>query len=58
MEAKEYVERRLKENGNELIIETKKRGKWRRWLATVYLKDSTKTLNEELVEQGLAEIVK
>lgn len=54
MEAKEYVEKRLKDNGNELIIETKKRGKWRRWLATVYLNDSPKTLNEELVEQGLA----
>lgn len=54
MAAKEYVERRLNENGNELIIETKKRGKWRRWLATVYLNDSTKTLNEELVVEGLA----
>ena len=58
MEAKEYVEKRLKENGNELIIETKKRGKWRRWLATIYLNDSSKTLNEELVENGMAEPVK
>ncbi|MGB2727371.1 MAG: thermonuclease family protein [Halobacteriota archaeon] len=58
MEAKEYVERRLNENGNELVIETEKRGKWRRWLAKVYLKDSTKTLNEELVEKGLAEIAR
>ena len=58
MEAKEYVEKRLKENENELIIETNKRGKWRRWLATIYLNDSSKTLNEELVEKGMAEPVK
>lgn len=54
IEAKEYVKRRLKENDNKLIIETEKRGKWRRWLATVYLDDSSQTLNEELVELGLA----
>ena len=58
MEAKGYVERRLNENGNEMVIETKKRGKWRRWLATVYLKDTSKTLNDELVENGLAERVR
>jgi micrococcal nuclease len=56
MEAKKYVERRLNENGNEMIIETEKRGKWRRWLAKVYLKDSMKTLNAELIEKGLAKI--
>jgi len=33
LEAKEYVERRLAENGNRMIIETKKLGKWRKWLA-------------------------
>ncbi|RZN15302.1 MAG: hypothetical protein EF812_02840 [Methanosarcinales archaeon] len=58
MEAKEYVEKRLKEDRNELIIETKKRSKWRHWLATIYLNDSLKTLNEELVEKGMAEPVK
>ena len=57
-EAKEYVERRLNENGNELVIETEKRGKWRRWLAKVYLEDSSKTLNEELVEKGLGKVVR
>jgi micrococcal nuclease len=45
MGATEYVERRLNENGNEMIIETEKRGKWRRWLAKIYLKDADKTLN-------------
>ena len=52
LEAKEYVERRLDENG--MIIETKKLGKWRRWLAKVYLPDTERTLNEELIEKGLA----
>ena len=54
MEAKEYVERRLVENGNQMIIETREMGKWRRWLAKVYLPDTGRTLNEELVEKGLA----
>jgi hypothetical protein len=46
------------ENGNEMIIETEKRGKWRRWLAKIYLKDADKTLNDELVEKGLAKIAR
>lgn len=57
MEAKEYVERRLNENNNMMIIKTRKLGKWRRWLAKVYLLDSGKTLNEELIEKGLAKRV-
>jgi len=55
LEAKEYVERRLNENGNQMMmIETRKMGKWRRWLAKVYLPDAGRTLNEELIERGLA----
>ncbi len=57
LEAKEFVERRLSENENEMVIETRKRGKWRRWIAKIYLEDSEKTLNDELVEQGLAVVV-
>ena len=52
--AKEYVEGRLAGNGNQMIIETRKMGKWRRWLAKVYLPDTGRTLNEELIEKGLA----
>jgi len=37
-----------------MIIETKKLGKWRGWLTKVYLPDSGKILNEELIEKGLA----
>jgi len=55
--AKEYVERRLAENGNQMIMETRKLGKWRRWLAKVYLPDTGRTLNEELIEKGLAKRV-
>ena len=52
VEAKEYVEKRLQENNNEMIIKTDKLGKWRRWIAEIILEDSKKTLNQELVEQG------
>jgi len=34
LEAKEYVERRLAENDGQMLIETHKLGKWRRWLAS------------------------
>ena len=54
IEVKEYVERRLAENGNQMIIETRKMGKWRRWLAKAHLPDTGRTLNEELIERGLA----
>ena len=37
-----------------MMIETRKLGKWRRWLAKVYLPDMGRTLNEELIEKGLA----
>ena len=54
VEAKEYVEKRLQENNDEMIIKTDKVGKYRRWVALIFLDDSKKTLNQELVEQGLA----
>ncbi|MFP3975179.1 MAG: thermonuclease family protein [Chloroflexota bacterium] len=57
MEARSYVERRLGQNDHQMIVDTGKRGKWRRWVATVYLPDSDKSLNEELIEEGLAERV-
>ena len=57
LEAKEYVERRLAENGNWMMIETKKLGEWRRWLAKVYPLGMGRTLNEELIEKGLAKPV-
>ena len=53
--AAEFVSRRFAENGNECVIVTEKRGKWRRWLAEIYFADSDKSLNDELIERGLAE---
>jgi len=37
-----------------MLVETKKTGKWGRWIATIYLPDCSKSLNEEMVEKGLA----
>jgi len=54
IEARTYVERRLAQNGNQMVVETGRRGRWRRWVATIYLADSQKSLNEELIEKGLA----
>ncbi len=54
VEAKEYVEKRLQENNNEMIIKTDKVCKYRRWIALIFLEDSKKTLNQELVEKGFA----
>ena len=57
IEAKTYLEKRLAKNGNRMLVETKKRGKRRRWLAKIYLPDSEISLNEELIEKGLAKRV-
>lgn len=54
MEAKKYLDRRPTENGNWMMIETKELGKWRRWIVKVYLPDTQRTSNEELIEKGLA----
>ncbi|HKJ78756.1 MAG TPA: thermonuclease family protein [Prolixibacteraceae bacterium] len=55
LEAKQYVEKRINENGNLVLIETDKlTGKYGRYIGTIYLGDSQKSLNDELVEKGLA----
>lgn len=55
MEAKTYVESRVAANNNWLIVETDKLvGKYGRYIATLRLEDSEMTLNDELVEKGLA----
>jgi micrococcal nuclease len=54
--SKQFVEQRLTDNNNEIIIETDKyTGKYGRYLGTIYLTDSAITLNDELVEKGLAQ---
>jgi len=56
LEAKNFVEQRLKANNNEILIETEKyTGKYGRYLGTIFLADNPKSLNDELVEKGLAQ---
>ncbi len=58
MEAKEYVQQRLEANNNEIILETDKLvGKYGRYIGTIILSDSDITLNDELVNKGLATYV-
>ncbi len=54
MDVKPYVERRLVDNDGRFQVTTSKRGKWRRWLADLHLPDTDRTLNEELIDHGLA----
>ncbi len=59
MEAKEYVERRFKENNNQTRLETYKwAGQYGRYTGIIWLEDSKISLNEELIKAGLAEKVK
>lgn len=55
IKAKEYVEKRFKENNNEGIIRSHRTGKYGRWIAETWLPDSDKTLGRELLEKGLAD---
>ena len=58
MASKEFVIQRIEANNNEVIIETDKLvGKYGRYIGTIYLADSNITLNDELVQKGLAEYV-
>ena len=54
LQTKQYVRRRIRENKNQILVETERAGKWGRWIATVYLPDCPETLNQELIEKGLA----
>lgn len=55
LEAKQFVEKRLSENNNEVIVETSKlTGKFGRYIGTIRLADNEVSLNEELVDKGFA----
>lgn len=57
MAAKEFVIKRITENNSEALIDTDKdTGKYGRYIAVVWLGDSTTSLNDELVEKGYAQI--
>jgi micrococcal nuclease len=52
MQAKKFLQEKLQDTP--FRIRTEKRGKWRRWLADIYLPNSDTTLNQELINQNLA----
>jgi micrococcal nuclease len=56
--SKQYVEQRIAANNNEIELETEKvTEKYGRYIGTIWLADSTTSLNDELVEKGLAKYV-
>lgn len=58
IESKEYVEKRLADNQDEMKLLTYKNpGKYGRYLGVIILADSDKSLNDELVQKGLAKSV-
>lgn len=59
MKAKRYVERRLKQNHNEMRLVTYKWvGAYGRYTGIIWLGDSKISLNDELVGKGLAEKIR
>jgi micrococcal nuclease len=59
MAASEYVKQRLAEHQNQFIIETtKEAGVYGRYLATIYLPDNASSFNQELIDEGHAEVYK
>ncbi len=53
-----YVEQRIAANHNEIELQTEKiTEKYGRYIGIIWLADSTTTLNDELVEKGLAKYV-
>ncbi|NPA36940.1 MAG: hypothetical protein GXO47_08840 [Chlorobi bacterium] len=55
--AKEYVIKRLEENGNEMVVRTERHpGVYGRYIADIILADSDMTLNDELLHRGLADV--
>ena len=58
MLSKLYVEQRIAANNNEIQLETEKvQEKYGRYIGTIWLADSTTSLNDELVEKGFAKYV-
>lgn len=58
MAAKNFVIQRIEANKFEAIVETNKyTGKYGRYIGTIWLADSETSLNDELVEKGLAKVV-
>ena len=52
--ARDYAVARLAEHDGQTTLHTSRRGKWRRWLAEVYVGDATTPLSDELLRERLA----
>lgn len=53
--ARDYLFARLNRSGGAMEIVSSRHGKWRRWIAEIYLPDSERSLNQELVDEGHAQ---
>lgn len=49
--ARDYVAARFAEHDGRMTLSTSRRGRWRRWLAEVYVGDSTTRLSDELLRE-------
>lgn len=59
MAARQFVEDRLRQNGNEFTIRTDKLiGVYGRYIGEILLDDSDKTLNQEMIDGGYARVYK
>lgn len=58
IEAKQYIEKRMREHDNQFTIQTgKDTGKYGRYIGEIFFPDSDISLNEDLINQGLAKRV-
>lgn len=53
--ARDYLFDLLRWNGGKMEIVTSRHGKWRRWIAEIYLRPDGRSINQQLVEAGHAE---
>jgi len=55
MKAKEHVEERYRQNGNECMVVSTKTGAYGRWIGDIYFRDSDTSLSQDLLDKGLAD---
>ena len=52
--AKEFVDKRFQENNGECMVVSTRTGGYGRWIGEIFFADSDTSLNEELLNAGLA----
>ncbi|MEW5767640.1 MAG: thermonuclease family protein [bacterium] len=55
--AREYVMQRFKENDGECLVKSHRMEKYGRWIGEIWFRDSEKSLNQELFDHDLAEVM-